>query len=91
MAGQLGHWGAFPLNAGPPTLIELWAWDQPRAAISDRSEAPWDDPERRLSHADRRQALPRYGLDEEFRRGTAEQPLTQKIREFVARVVHHAA
>jgi hypothetical protein len=83
--------GAFHINAWLHTLIELWAWDQPREAISDRSDAPWDDPERRPSHADRRKALQRHGLDEEFRRVTAGQPLTQKIQEFVARVIHRAA
>jgi DDE superfamily endonuclease len=83
--------GAFHVCAWLHTLIELWAWDQPRERISDRSDAPWDDPRRRPSHADRRKALQRHSLDQEFRRVTAGQPLTKEIKEFVARVIHRAA
>jgi hypothetical protein len=83
--------GAFHVSAWLHTLIELWAWDQPRAALGDRSASPWDDPERRPSHADRRKALQRQALGEEFRRVATGRLLTQEIREFVARVIHRAA
>src|SRR5262245_48993950 len=48
---------AFNLNLWLQTLIELWAWNQPHEALADRSASPWDDPARRPSHADRRNAL----------------------------------
>src|SRR5205085_12704654 len=48
--------GAFHINAWVHVLIELWAWGQPKGAICDRSDAPWDRAERRPSHADRRKA-----------------------------------
>jgi hypothetical protein len=83
--------GAFHINAWLHTLIELWAWDQPREVICDRSDSPWDDPTRRPSHADRRKALQRHGLDQEFRRATSGQLLTQEIKDFVARVIYRAA
>jgi hypothetical protein len=45
------------------TLIELWAWHKPHEVLTDRSASPWDDPFRRPSHADRRNALRRHSLD----------------------------
>jgi hypothetical protein len=48
------------------TLVELWAWNQPKAHICDRRASPWDDPERRPSHADRRKALQRTILEREY-------------------------
>ena len=83
--------GAFHVSAWAHVLVELWAWDQPRESVCDRSDAPWDDPGRRPSHADRRKALQRHCLGQEFRRLTAGQPLTPEIQEFVGRVIRHAA
>jgi hypothetical protein len=83
--------GAFHVSAWLHTLIELWAWSQPHEALCDRSASPWDDPSRRPSHADRRKALQRHCLGEEFLRLAVGQPLTPEIQEFVDRVIHHAA
>jgi hypothetical protein len=67
---QLRHlWancGAYHLNLWMHTLVELWAWNQPKALICDRRASPWDDPERRPSHADRRKALQRTILEQEY-------------------------
>ena len=51
--------GAFHLNLWVHAMVELWAWDKPAAAISDRSDSPWDNTDRRPSHADRRAGLRR--------------------------------
>jgi hypothetical protein len=83
--------GAFHVSAWAHTLIELWAWGQPKESICDRSASPWDDPERRPSHADRRKALQRHCLGQEFQRLAAGQPLAPEIQEFVGRVIHQAA
>jgi hypothetical protein len=83
--------GAFHIGVWVQTLIELWAWDQPRAAICDRGDAPWDDAERRPSHADRRKALQRRCLEQEFQHVAAGEALTPAIQEFVGRLIHHAA
>jgi hypothetical protein len=54
----------FNLNIWLHTLIELWAWEQPAKKLRDRSASPWDDEERRPSHADRRNALCRESLQQ---------------------------
>ena len=68
--------GAYHLNLWMHTLVELWAWNKSSAQICDRSTSPWDDPKRRPSHADRRKALQRAILQQEYSsllhcRGTA--------------------
>jgi hypothetical protein len=83
--------GAFHINAWVHVLIELWAGRQPREAFGDRSESPWDSPERRPSHADRRKALQRQCLGAECRHLGTGQVLTPEIQEFVGRVIRHAA
>jgi hypothetical protein len=57
---------AFNMNLWLHTLIELWAWNKPQEELTDRSASPWDDPARRPSHADRRNALRRHCLTNEF-------------------------
>ena len=83
--------GAFHVLAWVHTLIAVWAWGLPHEAVCDRSASPWDDPERRPSHADRRKALQRQCLGQEFQRLARRQPLTPEIQEFVGRVIRHAA
>ena len=83
--------GAFHVSAWVHTLVELWAWGQPKEALCDRSASPWDDPKRRPSHADRRKALQRLCLGREFQRLAEGQPLTPEIQQFVGRVINHAA
>jgi hypothetical protein len=73
------------------TLIELWAWHRPVQELVDRSASPWDDAERRPSHADRRNALRRQCLDEEFRAGGAFTALPRKIQSLWRRVVRLVA
>lgn len=82
---------AFHINAWVHTLVELWAWGQAKETICDRSASPWDDPERRPSHADRRKALQRQCLGREFQRLAEGQPLKPEIQQFVERVINHAA
>jgi hypothetical protein len=56
----------FHLNLWMQTLVEAWAWHQPADDIRDRSACPWDTPDRRPSHADRRKALARQCLQREL-------------------------
>jgi hypothetical protein len=60
------NFGAYHLNLWMHTLVELWAWNKSKATICDRSDSPWDDPARRPSHADRRKALQRTILQQEY-------------------------
>jgi hypothetical protein len=83
--------GAFHISAWVHTLVELWAWGQPKETLCDRSASPWDDAERRPSHADRRKALQRQCLGREFQRLAEGQALTPEIQQFIGRVINHAA
>jgi DDE superfamily endonuclease len=47
----------YNLNLWMHTLVELWAWNKSCEQLVDRSDSPWDDAERRPSHANRRKAL----------------------------------
>jgi len=78
---------AFNLNLWLHTLIELWAWDQPAKKLRDRSASPWDDPERRPSHADRRNALRRACIRETFSASMGLRVLTRQSRAVVARLI----
>jgi hypothetical protein len=53
---------AYNLNLWMHTLVELWAWNKSPEQLIDRSDSPWDDANRRPSHADRRKALRRHIL-----------------------------
>lgn len=47
----------YNLNLCMHTLVELWSWNKSHAKLCDRRDSPWDDAERRPSHAKRRKAL----------------------------------
>jgi hypothetical protein len=70
----------YHLNLWLHTLIELWAWSKPQAELCDRSQSPWDDPSRRPSHADRRNALRRSCLQQEFRSRHGSHRLPRKLQ-----------
>jgi hypothetical protein len=59
--------GSFHVCLWTYTLAEAWAWGRPAAGLADRSGSPWDDPDRRPSHADKRRSLRRELLGEEIR------------------------
>jgi hypothetical protein len=82
---------AFNLNLWAHTLIELWAWHKNHEALCDRSASPWDDAERRPSHANRRNALRRASIQEEFSALHAARPVAEKMRALFERVLALAA
>lgn len=69
------------------TLTELWAWTQSHGDLCDRSDSPWDDPNRRPSHADRLKALRRTCLDRQFSAFLPATAITRKIRRLFKRLV----
>jgi hypothetical protein len=73
------------------TLIEWWSWAQPDRQLCDRSASPWDEEERRPSHADKRKALQRASLQEEFSRSGLLDRLSPKIRGLVNQLVNWGA
>jgi hypothetical protein len=73
------------------TLIELWAWRRPAHQLVDRQLSPWDDADRRPSHADKRNALRRQCLEDEFQAGAALGTVPRKIKSLWRRVVRLVA
>jgi len=73
------------------TLVELWAWHQDHAALSDRSASPWDQPERRPSHADRCKALRRCCLQAAIQSGGGLRCVPRKIRSLLQHLLAAAA
>lgn len=69
----------YNLNLWMHTLVELWSWNQPAEQLVDRSDSPWDDPDRRPSHANRRKALRKQILRSELSTITTNWSLPRKI------------
>ncbi len=58
--------GCWHLNQWVYTLVELCCWDVDKSQLSDRSDRPWDNEDRRPSHADRRRSISREMLGNKF-------------------------
>jgi hypothetical protein len=71
--------GVFHLNMWVHTMVELWAWNKPAAVISDRSDNPWDNVDRRPSHADRCAGLRREVIAKTFFATSGHSRKTRKI------------
>jgi len=71
----------YNLNLWMHTLVELWSWDKSHKQLCDRSDSPWDDASRRPSHANRRNALRRQILRNEYSAITDTWSLPPKIIE----------
>ncbi len=87
LGANLGVWH---LNLWMHSLLELWAWKQPKRLLCDRSASPWDDANRRPSHADRRKALRRTMLRAEYSAIVRRCPLPRSIRALAQRLVRLA-
>jgi len=70
----------FNLNLWMHTLVECWAWNKSADSIRDRGDSPWDDANRRPSHADRRKALRRQTLQNEYSDLSTAHRRSSKIR-----------
>jgi DDE superfamily endonuclease len=81
----------FNLNLWVHTLVECWAWHKPAEELCDRSDSPWDNPQRRPSHADRRNTLRRQSLHNEYLSLSAAQRASSKIRSLYKRLLKLAA
>ncbi|HKB41776.1 MAG TPA: transposase [Gemmataceae bacterium] len=78
---------AYHLGLWWHTLIELWAWARPQGRLCDRSASPWDDPERRPSHADKRKALRQECLRAGIRRAQGRRPPRRGFRAVLRRLL----
>ena len=81
----------FNLNLWMHTLVELWSWTRSHSELCDRSDSPWDDPERRPSHANRRKALRHLIMQSEVSQLKAAWWLPRKIIDLAQRLMALAA
>jgi hypothetical protein len=82
---------AFQLCLWMHTLVELWAWNRSHDELVDRSDSPWDDQERRASHANRRKALRQQIMQNELSAIAAAGRLSPKIIQLAQRLMALAA
>lgn len=82
--------GVWHLNLWMHTLVELWAWRRPASQLTHRDDSPWDDVERRPSHADRRKALQTACLAQEFLQHAPHVTLPRKFRTLLKRLLRIA-
>jgi len=81
----------YNLNLWMHTLVELWAWDKEGRQLVDRSDSPWDDAERRPSHANRRKALRQAIMQNELSAVTTVWSLPRKIIQLTKNLMALAA
>jgi DDE superfamily endonuclease len=82
---------AYHLTLWLYTLVELWAWDRDKERLSDRSASPWDNPERRPSHADRCKALRSCCIRTAFTAVGGLQSVPRKIRSIIQHLMSAVA
>jgi DDE superfamily endonuclease len=78
---------AFNMILWAHTMTELWAWSKPAKELTDRSASPWDDSERRPSHADRLKALRRHCLEKEIPHGDLSRSKKRQLKTLCKRLV----
>ena len=81
----------YNLNLWMHTLVELWAWNQEHGQLCDRSDSPWDDADRRPSHANRRKMLRQLIMQNELSKLKAAWWLPQKFINLTQRLMALAA
>lgn len=82
--------GVWHLNLWMYTLVELWAWRRKASSLTHRDDSPWDTPDRRPSHADRRKALQAACLAKEFSHCLPHPLLPRKFRTLLKRLLRIA-
>jgi hypothetical protein len=80
----------YHLNLWIHALVELRSWNCPQDKLCDRSQSPWDDADRRPSHADRRKALQRQIMEHELSTLAAAGRLPRKILRLTRRLMNLA-
>lgn len=79
--------GAWHMTLWLYSLVEWWAWGRSDNELRDRSSSPWDQTERRPSHAEKRKALQNQCLADELSKGHALRSVPAKIRQLIKRLV----
>ena len=73
------------------TLVELDSWNEGMEELVDRGDRPWDNPDRRPSHADRRKRIMRKMLQNEFLKDLPPDLNGTKIRQHFETLLSFAA
>ena len=79
--------GCWHLNQWMYTLVELCSWDVAKPRLTDRSNRPWDNPDRRPSHADRRSTIAREMLGKQFLATLPSMPNLRKFKSLIKDVI----
>jgi hypothetical protein len=79
--------GAYHVALWLHTLVELWAWGRSHRELCDRRSSPWDNPERRPSHADRCKALRRSCVRHDIQHSRGSTRLAPKIHRLLRRLM----
>ena len=82
---------AFHLCLWTHTLLELWSWRRGGRRLKQRCDRPWDDADRRPSHADGLKSLRREEITETFSAFPARQRASRKIQDLFKRLTRLAA
>jgi hypothetical protein len=72
--------GCWHLNQWLYALVEWRCWDMDKSELTDRRARPWDNPDRRPSHADRRRSISQEMLQEQFLAALPRTPNDHKFR-----------
>jgi hypothetical protein len=83
--------GCWHLNQWIYTLVELCSWDSPKEEMAQRSDRPWDNPDRRPSHADRRRAISREMLRKQFSLALPQRLIPKKFQALIEHLIRLAA
>jgi hypothetical protein len=84
--------GSFHVCLWAFTMTEAWAWNRAtQDLVAHRAASPWDDHERRPSHADKRRAWCRELLAEEINAVVGDQNDREEIRDLAERLLNLAA
>lgn len=75
------------INLWLHTLTELWAWERSAEQLVHRQDSPWDEGDRRPSHADRRKALQAACLEREFSQRLPQRQMKQKFQPLLLRLL----
>jgi len=80
--------GCWHLNQWLYTMVELCCWDLPKSELTSRQDRPWDNPDRRPSHADRRRWISREMLQKQFNAVLPRTPESRKFRDLVTTLLN---
>ena len=83
--------GCWHLNQWMYTLVELCSWDLSKQDLIDRSNRPWDNPDRRPSHADKRRVITKKMLTKQFLSSLPKTADTKKFRKLIAEFISLSA